>query len=416
MSPVDRLEVHIELTSGLTMAGVAQFHRRRGPLDSTTFQYSGDYLARPDAYAIDPALPLVSGTQHSGGLPGAFSDAAPDRWGRTLIQKRERAAALEEGRAPRALDDVDFLLGVSDSTRQGALRFRESPTGSFLDPRSSIPRLISLPTLLRAADAADGDASGFAAVKVLLDAGTGSLGGARPKASVVDADGRQLIAKFPHHSDAWDVMGWEATALDLASRCGIDVPDHRLTQVDGRGVLLVTRFDRAPDGDGTARIGYASAMTQLELRDGEPADYVDLAETLTTVGSRARSDAVQLFRRAAFGVAINNTDDHARNHGFLREPGGWRLSPAFDLNPNPLAAARQTTIGGSATADDAAAGLRELARACRLTPSGATEIASDCADATAGWREVATSNGIPTSGFERFAESLRRGIEAVRSV
>ena len=232
MTLYDALEVHVELAGETVLAGRAQFHRSRGKLTSTTFQYDQSYLAHTAAYPLDPALQLVSGTQQTQGLPGAFSDSAPDRWGRNLIKKRERLLALQESRRPRDFDDAEFLAGVSDITRQGALRYRAEtgagPVSAFLDPDHDVPRLLRLPELLHAADTAsrntaarDTGDDGYVAVKLLLAAGTGSLGGARPKAAVLDNNGRQLIAKFPHHEDDWDVMAWEATALDLAAAAGV---------------------------------------------------------------------------------------------------------------------------------------------------------------------------------------------------
>jgi serine/threonine-protein kinase HipA len=225
MSDIEAVEVHVVIDHDTVIVGRAQFQHRRGRLTSTTFQYDQSFLADPSGYEIDPTLRLVSGTQYVEGLPGAFGDAAPDRWGRNLIDKRERGLARTGARATRTLDDADYLLGVSDATRQGALRFRVDAASPFLDPRDSVPRLVQLPKLLHDADVVgDGSESdSLPAVKALLDAGTGSLGGARPKASVLGDEGQQLIAKFPHHSDSWDVMLWEAVALDLASSAGIDV-------------------------------------------------------------------------------------------------------------------------------------------------------------------------------------------------
>jgi serine/threonine-protein kinase HipA len=250
-------------------------------------------------------------------------------------------------------------------------------------------------------------------VKRLLAAGTGSLGGARPKAAVLDDDGHQMIAKFPHHADAWDVMAWEATALDLAAAAGVQVASHRLVRIEGRHVLLLRRFDRADDG---ARIGYISAMTALELHDGQHADYADVADSLTETSARAREDAHQLFRRVAVNVGLNNTDDHLRNHGFLRRRGGWTLSPAFDLNPNPEAELRQTTIGGADLPTDEADGLAELARACRLSPSQARSICADVAEAIDDWRGLAVRNGVDEPGLARFEASFTSGLRALREV
>jgi serine/threonine-protein kinase HipA len=418
----DALEVHVVLAGETVLAGRAQFHRSRGNLTSTTFQYDQNYLADASAYPLDPALQLVSGTQQTQGLPGAFSDSAPDRWGRNLIKKRERLLARAESRRPRDFDDADFLAGVSDVTRQGALRYRVEPGSAFLDPDHTVPRLLSLPELLHAADTASRDTAsretsddGYEALKLLLAAGTGSLGGARPKAAVLDTDGRQLIAKFPHPEDEWDVMAWEATALDLAAAAGVRVPPRRLVRVDGRHVLLLNRFDRTEHGGRSTRIGYSSVMTMLEHRDGDRADYVDIADILAEVSAHAREDSLQLFRRVAVSVGLNNTDDHLRNHGFLRVRGGWTLSPAFDVNPNPDPDLRQTTIAGADSPANEAEGLMELARSCRLSAVEARAVLARVADEISRWREVAVSNGVPQSQLARFEEGFAAGLSSLRT-
>jgi serine/threonine-protein kinase HipA len=414
MTHYDALQVHLQLAGATVLVGHAQFHRGRGVLTSTTFQYDQSYLANPAAYPIDPALQLVTGTQYVQGLPGAFADSAPDRWGRNLITKRERALAREESRRPQQLDDVDFLAGVSDITRQGALRFRPTDRAAFVDPGHHVPRLVRLPELLRAADAAARDSDDLEAVKALLDAGTGSLGGARPKAAVLGDDGLQLIAKFPHHEDSWDVMAWEATALDLAASIGVTVPGHELVSIEGSHILLLDRFDRAVESDGTAgRTGYISAMTLLGHHDGETADYLDIAESLEEISAKPKDDARQLFRRVAVSVGLNNTDDHLRNHGFLRDRAGWTLSPAFDVNPNPVGDSRQTTIAGADTAADAADGLRELATACRLTRDQAEAELTTIAEAIAGWRNAALRNGVRRAELARFEQSFGTGVRTV---
>lgn len=410
MSARDGVEVHVELDGSTVLAGRAQFQRSRGRLQGTTFQYETEYLARPTSYAIDPALQLTSGTQYTAGLPGSFADSAPDRWGRNLIRKQERALADGSARAARVLDDVDYLIGVSDVTRQGAPRFRADPDSPFLDPDHQVPKLLHLPELLRAADSASGDADDHAAVKALLAAGTGSLGGARPKASVLDDDGRQLIAKFPHQTDEWDVMAWEATALDLASAAGVTVPPHRLSRVDGRHLVLLDRFDRSSTG----RIGYVSAMTVLEERDGASADYEDIAERIPEISEQPSRDLRELFRRVAVSVGMNNTDDHLRNHGFLRRRSGWVLSPAFDLNPNPDPELRQTSLAGAASPIDEADGLVSLAASCRLSAQQAQDELRAVVAALEGWREVALANEVPASQTKRFERSFSEGLDTLR--
>jgi serine/threonine-protein kinase HipA len=396
----DPVFVAVEIDGRVVEVGTAYFTRRGNSL-STAFRYDDQYLARPDAYAIDPAMPLSAGNHVVAGVPGAFADCSPDRWGRNLVTKLVRARALREGRTAPSVSEVDFLLGVSDLTRQGALRFRKDREGRFLDPDLTVPKMVELPRLLRAADAVESDADDMTAIKDLLDAGSGSLGGARPKASVRHEDSL-FVAKFPHRSDDWDLMAWEMTALDLAEEAGIETPPHRLTKVDGRSVLIVQRFDRYRD----RRIGYLSAMTLVGGQDGAAADYVEIAETLTEFGARTVADLRQLWRRVAFSIAINNTDDHLRNHGFLRDgPAGWRLSPLFDVNPNPDPSAQRVTgIGGGYTGDDEVQGLLAYAGSFRVRADDARAIVREVVDATSHWRQVAAGNGVPAAELSRFTD------------
>ena len=401
------LEVCVEIDGVTTLAGTAYF-TQRGRGVSTAFVYERSYLTRSDAYPLDPELPLYLGQQAINGPVGAFSDCAPDRWGRNLITKRLRADALREQRTPPAVTEVNYLTGVSDLTRQGALRFRFLGTSEFVHPESEVPKLIDLPRLLHASDAIVHQPNDLNAIKDLLAAGTGTLGGARPKASVRDID-RLLVAKFPKPGDEWDVMAWEKTALDLAEGSGIDVAHRRLEQVDGRGVLLLERFDR----EGTRRIGYISAMTLMNARDGVSADYVELAERLTDIGSNTSVDLAQLWRRIAFSCLIHNTDDHLRNHGFLRHGSGWIPSPAFDINPNPhLGEGRQTAIGGAYQPAQEMAGLMAYASTFRLSTDRAREVLGEVIDATQHWREVAASNGVTEAEIKLFTQAF----DALRSI
>ncbi|HEX5494749.1 MAG TPA: HipA domain-containing protein, partial [Mycobacteriales bacterium] len=363
-----------------------------------------EFLRHRSGYAIDPALGRYSGAHQTERLPGAFADCSPDRWGRNLIAAKVRAQALQDGRTPPSVSDVGFLIGVNDLTRQGALRFRTSPDGPYLAPDPDVPKTVELPRLLHAGDiVAHGGSDDLAAIKTLLDAGSGSLGGARPKACVRDG-GRLLIAKFPHHTDEWDVMAWEKTALDLAQRAGVDVPRTELARVDGRSVLLSERFDR----DGEQRIGYISAMTLVQGRDGDPLDYTEVAETLPEYGSRTSRDLRQLWRRIAYSVAIHNTDDHLRNHGFLRDgASGWRLSPAFDINPNPdVSAERVTGIGGARGRTDELASLMAYTDTFALSETEATTVLGEIDQATRGWRAVAAAHGIGKSEQDRFGAAF----------
>ncbi|GAA1685399.1 HipA domain-containing protein [Kribbella yunnanensis] len=398
----DQVLVSVELEGRTVPVGTAYFRRRRNVL-TTTFRYDERYLAMPTAYAIDPAMSLIDGTHNISGLPGALSDCSPDRWGRNLIAKLLRGQARGAGRTIPSIGEVDYLLGVSDFTRQGALRFQTDRDGPYLDPELNVPKLVELPRLLRAADAIARDPDDVSALKDLLDAGSGSLGGARPKASVRDSE-RLCIAKFPHHSDDWNVIAWEKTALDLAERAGIDVPVRQLVGVGGRPVLVLDRFDRA----GGRRVGYVSAMTLIQRADGDPADYLEVAETLTEFGSQVGIDLPQLWRRMAFSVAVHNTDDHLRNHGFVHpDPSGWRLAPAFDINPNPdPAASRVTGIGGAYRRTEEVDGLMTYAGSFRLTADQANQVLREVAEAVSSWREVAVRNGVSEGELMQFKETF----------
>lgn len=376
----------------------AYFTTRGGRLLSTVLTYDADYVANPTAFPVSPALPLFTGGQHVDGLPGFLSDCAPDRWGRNLITQRHRAQARAEGRTVSTLTDIDFLVGVSDLTRQGAVRLCTEMDGPYLSTGTDVPALVGLPRLLHAADAVSSD-DDFAAIKVLLDAGSGSLGGARPKASVRDGD-RLMIAKFPHQHDDWDVMAWEKLTLELAADAGIRVPATRLTRIDGRGVLLLERFDRR----GGARVPYVSAMTLLDARDAEAHDYLEVAEAIPEASAATRADLNELWRRIAFSILVNNTDDHLRNHGLLHERGGWRLSPAFDINPNPdTATGRVTSIDGARTRVDALDALHAHAAAFDLSDTAAALALHEVSAAVRRWREVAVRLSIAPREIDQFA-------------
>ena len=392
------------------LAGVAYISERRGVV-STVFEYDPSYLERPGARPVSPDLPLTMSAHRVSGLPGAMADSAPDRWGRTLIRKRALAESRRSSQARPTLQEVDYLLGVGDATRQGALRYTLGEHEPFLaEDASGVPPIIELPRLLRAADAVSGRASDgddWSAVKTLLAAGTGTLGGARPKATV-RSDRGLLIAKFPHHGDEWDVMAWEKTALDLAETCGISTPGRELVDVDGRHVLLLERFDRDPGGDGR-RIGYASGMSLIGGRDGGDHDYLDLSEAVSEVGGRVRADKLELWRRIALSVMINNVDDHMRNHGFLWRRGGWCLSPVFDINPDPdVDAARATSLAGAVQAEECREALLEVARDFGMTRDGATVELERIVAGTANWRQVAHANGVSRAEVADFAGTLDR--------
>lgn len=404
------VEVHLEDAGRTWMVGQAHVTRGRRGEVSTTFLYDPAYLAA-GGMNIDPGLLPVSGTQHQRGLLRAFADSAPDRWGRNLLDKAERSRARGDNSVPRRLDELDYLLGVSDDTRQGALRFRLQGQAEYLGERANVPPLLDLPKLLRASDELASDRDPSSAVKQLLDTGTTGLGGARPKASVRLQDGALAIAKFPHSGDQWDVMAWEATALDLLANAGIRVPQHQLTPVGQRHVLVLNRFDRTPSG---GRVGYISAMTATGSRDGDHRDYVDIAEAIRDISLSPRRDHHQLYDRVIASVAMGNTDDHLRNHGFLAERGFWTLSPAFDVNPTPdLTKSRATSIAGADTQPDEVDGLLALAEDCDLSLSQARTRMEHIAEALSGWREVARRKRITEHEIAMMAESAQPRLDSV---
>ena len=403
------IEVDLEMATGAVHVGRAFIAAKRGVV-TTNFTYALDYLALPGSYPIDPALPLSGGNHAVKGLPGAFEDASPDRWGRHIITKLLQAEARQLGRSAGTLTARDLLLGVSDRTRQGALRFRGG-AGPYLSDGTVVPKLVQLPELRQAAHDVENHPDNLSALKKLLDAGTGSLGGARPKASVQDVD-QLAIAKFGHQGDQWAVIAWEAALLQMADTAGIAVPQHQLVHLGGTdSVLVLDRFDR----DGERRIGYSSAMTMLEQSDGAHGDYLDLLDVIDENSEEAKADREELFRRIAFNIAVNNTDDHLRNHGFLRGRSGWRFSPAFDVNPNPdIGAERSTAVDGVTTRDDAMAALLDAAEYF-VPPGQRDRILASVAKALATWRYAADACRIPPEDVELFAPLLDnppRGLES----
>ncbi len=397
---VPTLEVYDASTSTDRLVGIARFALRHHTI-STTFTYDESWLALgQDSYAIDPVFPLTPGTQHCSAIPGAFRDCSPDRWGRTLIMRDARENALAHNRPSHQLDDVDFLIGVFDQTREGSLRFCE-PGGNFLAASSPIPPIIQLPALVHASHDVARDEAGHEEIKALLAAGSGSLGGARPKASVCDDD-RLLLAKFSHPADEWNVMAWEKTALDLANAAAIPTPASRLLHIGDESVLLLERFDRKNSQVNGLRIPYMSGMTMLESTDGQPRDYAELAEAISQFANDAQRELKELFKRVAFSVAINNTDDHLRNWGFLRLGKSWQLSPLFDVNPNPYEdAQRVTSIAGAPCGKDAA-GLQDLALYCGLAPDEASEIVGGILQSLGQWHTLAKKNGCSEREIARF--------------
>ena len=311
--------------------------------ESYSFEYEADWLKKSKyAISLDPDLQMFAGRQYPLGdkdVFGIFADSSPDRWGRVLMTRRERIIADQEDRKPRKLLNSDFLLGVYDETRMGAIRFKTDKDGPFLsdDDKTPTPPWTSLRTLEEAARQFENDESGLEQqwVKQLIKPGS-SLGGARPKATVRDTEGNLWIAKFPSKHDEFNVGAWEKVVHDLAKMCELNVPESKLTSFSKYGgTFLVKRFDR----DGNRRIHFASAMTMLGKQDGASAadgtSYLDIVSFIKSNGAQPKKDLVELWKRIVFSMAVSNTDDHLRNHGFILTKNGWCLSPMYDVNPVP---------------------------------------------------------------------------------
>ena len=351
------------------------------------FRYDPSWLGARGAYPLFPSLPLGLAPYSFRGL-GPFTDSAPDRWGRMLLDRS----------APKgSLGEVDYLTGVSDLTRQGSIRLFQD--GRALAGDDGVPLLEDLPGLMDTADEINAGRHVDERDVRRLFAASGSLGGARPKASVTDR-GRLLMAKFPRaQGDEWDIIGWEAATLDVARSAGIMAPDHRSLSVKNprgqeRTVLLTLRFDRADGRVDGARVPYMSALTALDASDGDVGEWVDIVDFLRSQGSE--SDLPELWRRAVFGTAIGDLDDHLRNHAFLRREGRWRLSPAFDLNPTPPSRGDsfETALFGRTDLTVADFVTDDALELFHVDPAQADAYLSQCAAALGSARQATHSVGI----------------------
>ena len=400
--------VYVDLGGHTQPVGHLWSRVRRGR-ESASFEYDPDWLTQAERFALEPALMLGPAAHHTPSgraLFGALGDSAPDRWGRALMIRAERLRARSEERAPRTLTEFDYLLRVSDRARQGALRFAVEPGGPFLSDadRDPVPPLIELPRLLAASDHVEAGGGDEDLLALLLAPGS-SLGGARPKASVLDRDGSLAIAKFPKRDDTVDTVRWEAVTLWLADRAGIEVPERRLVPVDDRVALVIRRFDR----DGDRRIPFLSAMSMLSADDRDSRSYLEIADALRQHGAAPGTDLPALWRRIIFNVLVSNTDDHLRNHGFLYVGNtGWRLSPAYDLNPTPVEV-KPRFLSTAIDLEDTAASIDlalEVAPYFALATDDARAVARDVALTTRDWRHAADRAGLSRPAIDAMASAF----------
>jgi serine/threonine-protein kinase HipA len=363
-----------------------------------SFSYDENWLQRPNAQAIDPDLQLFSGEQHNTDSNNfrVFLDSCPDRWGRLLMKRREAIVARQEERRPRVLHEVDYLLGVHDLYRQGALRFKRSLEGEFLDndERLAAPPISSLRELAYAAqqvETSDSDDPEFLKWLYMLMSPGSSLGGARPKSSVVDDANHLWIAKFPSQHDDYDIAAWEFLAYQLARKAGIDMAPCRIEKFNSQHhTFLTQRFDRTK----TSRLHFTSALTQLGYYDGDgDASYLELAQFLTEHGSDTKKDLAQLWRRIVFNIAVSNADDHLRNHGFIFQKSGWALSPAYDINPVTPASGLHLNITDSDNSLNYDLAM-EVIDFFQLEESEAVKIKGEVLASVRQWESVAKRIGI----------------------
>lgn len=400
--------VYVDLRGMPHLVGRLRAYVRRGR-ETATFEYDAAWLRNPEHFAIEPALTLGPGSFHTGtdrALFGAIGDSAPDRWGRMLMRRAERRRAAGAGEAPRTLYEIDFLLMVNDEARQGALRFAMQPGGPFLADEDAppVPPLVELPRLLGAAERVINEDERDEDLRLLFAPGS-SLGGARPKASVRDADGSLAIAKFPHKDDEWNTVAWEAVALSLARKAGLRVPRWRLEKIAEKDVLILTRFDRR----GHERIPFLSAMSMLGSKDNEVRSYLELADALRQHGAHTAQDLHELWRRIVFTVLISNTDDHMRNHGFVYAgPTGWSLSPAYDINPTPLDV-KPRVLCTAIDEEDQSASLEtalSVASYFDLEDEEARQITAQVGQVVSRWRAEAQAHGISGRECDRMASAF----------
>ncbi len=393
------VEVHIEWEGETHFVG--RIHTAQHS-PAVTFEYVPEWLGRADAFAIDPtSLPLRSGPHHSSPLFGAMQDCGPDRWGRMLIDRAVRKQVLKS----RPYQDLDYVLALDDSSRIGALRFRVDEDSPFLaSGHGNIPPVIQLAALLNAVDAVHGDTETAKDLRYLLDQGS-PLGGARPKSAIALADGQLAIAKFPKPDDTRDIAAGEILALTLAQQAGITVAGHRLVEVKGQAVSVITRFDR----EGTNRIPFLSANSLLGLSQGEPGAYTMLADGIRQFGHDATADLREMWRRLVFSLLASNYDDHLRNHGFLmRAPGRWALSPAYDINPVPEIDRTQTPKTPISEEQEEPTIAAALAAAPRfgLKAREAKAILAEVLATVSGWRKTGKQLRIKASTLDAYASAF----------
>jgi serine/threonine-protein kinase HipA len=394
------------------LMGILSAHQGKGR-KSLSLEYDKSWLKGRNSLLLDPDILFYSGPQYPGVKEnfGIFLDSMPDTWGRTLMKRRAAQLAKEDGRPVPVLYDIDFLLGVADTCRMGGLRFKVDPDGQFLDDdrRSPVPPWTSVGELQHIANLVESDKDTRELNKwlVMLMAPGSSLGGARPKANIIDKNGQLWIAKFPSKNDTIDKAKWEYLVFKLALASGISMSESRIEKVAGNHFTFFTkRFDRVKG----ERVHFASAMTMTgnneEMLRDKRASYLDLSLFIQDHGANIKEDLAELWRRIVFNIAVSNTDDHLRNHGFIIENGKWRLSPAFDVNPSIDKEELALNIDDNSGILDfeLALSVREY---FRVSNEEADSILSRVRKAIGNWEKLAKQIGIPRAEIDLMRSAFR---------
>lgn len=401
--------VYINLDCVDYFVGTLWSHFSRGK-ETSDFEYSDEWLNYKNSFSLEPGLFFGKGKQvNTRQLPlfGSFGDSAPDTWGRILMRRYENQLAKKENRSQRTLNEIDYLLFVNDIARQGAIRFKTENSNEFQYPSNirSIPPLIDLTKLLAASEKIIESNEKESDLQLLLAPGS-SLGGARPKASVIDKNGNLCIAKFPKKDDYTNNVLWEGVALTLAKECGLNVEEWSIQKAGNKNVILLKRFDRK----GNVRIPFLSAMSMLNAVDNDTQihSYLDIADALRQYGANVKEDLLELWKRIVFSILISNTDDHLRNHGFLYiGVNGWELSPLYDVNPSPD---NKNVLSTYITQTDNAQDIELALSVCEyfdLNMTEAKQIINNFRSVIKNWRNVAKQLGLNSSEIDKMESAFK---------
>ena len=398
------------------LIGTLGYESLRGS-DSYSFEFDKEWLANYGSIFLSADINSYPGrqyTQPGKDIFGCFCDALPDRWGRTLLNRREQIQAKEERRPARHLSSFDYLIGIDDFSRMGGFRFKETPAGAFINSRDNlcIPPITDIRTLVVASREFERSEERDLMpekkwIRQLVHPGT-SLGGARPKAVVVDEEGSLYVAKFPSRKDDYDVALWEYHSHLLAKEAGVVAAETRVIHSgDTYHTFLSKRFDRTVEGK---RIHFASAMTLLGLTDGCDAGsgngYLDIVDFILQHCCDVKENILQLYRRVAFNIAIGNCDDHFRNHGFLLTPKGWTLAPAYDLNPT--LGTYQSLLINSSTNESNLQILLDSCKEYMINKEEARAIIGEVMMGIGQWEAVAVKLGISKREIDMFQNIYKR--------